>query len=160
LTEPLSSKPIVERLQRCIDNCEETTLDQDALAHILEQDNEIERLTEELDTHLKVHLGVVRENVRLRAALNDIDGMAEAGRKAAPFQPHGRNLEGDFSMILMRVARTFGSADETAASQKPCELSWARTGMSDGDVWRCKHKAGHRGQCELVRSENGEAGAK
>jgi len=33
---------------------------------------EIERLTEELDTHLKVHLGVVRENVRLRAALERI----------------------------------------------------------------------------------------
>jgi hypothetical protein len=33
---------------------------------------EIERLTEELDTHLKVHLGVVRENVRLRAALKKL----------------------------------------------------------------------------------------
>jgi hypothetical protein len=33
--------------------------------------DEIERLTEDLDTHLKVHLGVVRENVRLRAALEE-----------------------------------------------------------------------------------------
>ena len=42
-------RPIVERLQRCIDNCEETTIEQDALAHILEQDNEIERLTAALE---------------------------------------------------------------------------------------------------------------
>jgi|HubBroStandDraft_4_1064222.scaffolds.fasta_scaffold01735_8 hypothetical protein len=33
------------------------------------QADEIERLTAELDTHLMVHLGVVRENVRLRKAL-------------------------------------------------------------------------------------------
>ena len=40
--------------------------------HIRKQDAEIERLAEELATHLQVHLGVVRENVRLREALQKI----------------------------------------------------------------------------------------
>jgi hypothetical protein len=37
-----------------------------------ERFSDIDRLREELDTHLKVHLGVVRENIRLRRALKSL----------------------------------------------------------------------------------------
>jgi hypothetical protein len=67
------------------------------LAQVVSQyTDEIERLTEELDIHLKVHLGVVRENVRLREALKKlVDWTTEKTPGWAPLEQARAALAGD-----------------------------------------------------------------